>query len=43
MNMNALLTGQIENFSNFILGEHSGNRFNVIIEHYKVNTFTAIP
>ena len=25
------LIGQIENFSNFILGEHSGNRFKVII------------
>ena len=34
--------GQTENFSNFILGEHSGNRFKVIIQHYKVNTFIAI-
>ena len=34
--------GQLENFSNFILGEHSGNRFKVIIQHYKVNTFIAI-
>ena len=38
----AKFIGQIENFSNIILGEHRGNRFNVIIQHYKVNTFIAI-
>ena len=32
----------MKNFSNFSLGEHSGNRFKVIIQHYKVNTFIAI-
>ena len=33
---------QTINFSNFRLGEHSGNRYKVIIEHYKFNTFIAI-
>jgi hypothetical protein len=33
---------QTINFSNFSLGEHSDNRFKVIIEHYKFNTFIAI-
>ena len=33
---------QTINFRNFSLGEHSGNRFKVIIEHYKFNTFIAI-
>ena len=32
----------IDNFCNFILEEHSDNRFKVIFEHYKVNTFIAI-
>jgi hypothetical protein len=30
------------NFSNFSLGEHSGNGLNVIIEHYKFNKIIAI-
>ena len=33
---------QTINFSNFILGEHSGNGLNVIIEHYKFNKIIAI-
>ena len=33
---------QTKNFSNFILGEHSGNGLNVIIEHYKFNQIIAI-
>ena len=33
---------QTINFSNFNLGEHSGNGLNVIIEHYKFNEIIAI-
>ena len=33
---------QTKNFSNFILGEQSGNGLNVIIEHYKFNQIIAI-
>ena len=36
------IIGHTINLCNFRLWKHSGNRLNVIIQHYKFNTFIAI-
>ena len=38
----AKIIGHTINLCNFRLWKHSGNRLNVIIEHYKFNTFIAM-
>lgn len=38
----AKIIGHTINLCNFRLWKHSGNRLNVIIQHYKFNTFIAM-